>query len=186
MYGLKKVKEDLSMLVQEQMTHSNDVDTKELGEVIDMIKDISEALYYCAITDAMEEGGSREKGYRPDERYYEPMYYREPMPYYTNDYTMYNGGRNGGNGGNMTSSGSRYYTEDERYMGRDDYRRADARRMYTESRKMHNGMGESMKKELEYYMKELGTDISELVTGSTPEEKSALKQKLMTLAEKIV
>ena len=35
-------------------------------------------------------------------------------------------------------------------------------------------------------MKELGTDISELVTGSTAEEKSALKQKLMTLAEKIV
>lgn len=30
------------------------VDAKELGEVIDMIKDLEEAIYYCTVTEAME------------------------------------------------------------------------------------------------------------------------------------
>ena len=34
----------------------NHVDTKELGEVIDMIKDLEEAIYYATITKAMENG----------------------------------------------------------------------------------------------------------------------------------
>jgi hypothetical protein len=33
------------------------VDAKELGEVIDMIKDIEEAIYYCTVTAAMVEKG---------------------------------------------------------------------------------------------------------------------------------
>jgi hypothetical protein len=43
------------------MTHLDSVDAKELGEAIDMIKDLSEAIYYCTVTEAMEakekEGG---------------------------------------------------------------------------------------------------------------------------------
>jgi hypothetical protein len=31
------------------------VDTKELGEVIDMIKDLAETMYYCEIYKQMEE-----------------------------------------------------------------------------------------------------------------------------------
>jgi hypothetical protein len=30
-----------------------EVDTKELGEAIDMIKDLEEAIYYCTVTEAM-------------------------------------------------------------------------------------------------------------------------------------
>jgi len=30
------------------------VNAKELGEAVDMIKDLSEAIYYCTITEAME------------------------------------------------------------------------------------------------------------------------------------
>lgn len=47
------------------------VNTQEMGEVIDMIKDISEAKYYCAVTKAMEEYDSDEwddserMGYNP-------------------------------------------------------------------------------------------------------------------------
>ena len=45
------------------MGHLEQVDAKELGEVIDMVKDIEEAIYYCTITKAMEEkeksGGER-------------------------------------------------------------------------------------------------------------------------------
>ena len=34
----------------------NHVNTMELGEVIDMIKDLEEAIYYATITKAMENG----------------------------------------------------------------------------------------------------------------------------------
>jgi hypothetical protein len=40
------------------MAHMSDlktVNTQELGEVIDMIKDMEEAIYYCHISKAMEE-----------------------------------------------------------------------------------------------------------------------------------
>jgi hypothetical protein len=35
------------------MSNLQQVDAKELGEVIDMVKDIEEAIYYCTITEAM-------------------------------------------------------------------------------------------------------------------------------------
>jgi hypothetical protein len=45
-------------LIDTAMAHMSDlkaVDTHELGEVIDMIKDMEEAIYYCHISKAMEE-----------------------------------------------------------------------------------------------------------------------------------
>lgn len=39
--------------VETQMEDLEDVCTKELGEVIDMIKDLSEAIYYDVVTEAM-------------------------------------------------------------------------------------------------------------------------------------
>lgn len=56
MERLHHMKESLMAQVQAQMGHLECVDTKELGEAIDMIKDLSEAIYYCTITEAMEEG----------------------------------------------------------------------------------------------------------------------------------
>jgi hypothetical protein len=44
-------------LIDTAMAHMSDlkaVDTHELGEVIDMIKDMEEAIYYCHISKAME------------------------------------------------------------------------------------------------------------------------------------
>lgn len=35
------------------MSNLEQVDAKEMGEVIDIIKDLEEAQYYCAITSAM-------------------------------------------------------------------------------------------------------------------------------------
>lgn len=48
MEKIKMMKEELIDLVHEQFTDLSSVDTKELGEVIDMIKDLSEAMYYCS------------------------------------------------------------------------------------------------------------------------------------------
>ena len=41
--------------IEGQMANLDEVDTKELGEAIDMIKDLEEAMYYCTITKAMEQ-----------------------------------------------------------------------------------------------------------------------------------
>ena len=54
MEQLKTMKQNLVSCVQNQMGHLTDVDSKELGEAIDMIKDLSEAIYYCTVTEAME------------------------------------------------------------------------------------------------------------------------------------
>mgnify|MGYP003301599559 CR=1 FL=1 len=59
MERLKHMKETLTCLIENQMSHLDQVDTKELGEAIDMIKDLEEAIYYCTITEAME---GKEKG----------------------------------------------------------------------------------------------------------------------------
>ena len=37
------------------------VDAKELGEAVDMIKDLSEAIYYCTITESMERATRKKK-----------------------------------------------------------------------------------------------------------------------------
>ena len=53
---LKAIKCTLEKKVYNQLDHIDDVCVEELGEVIDMIKDLSKAIYYCTIVEAMEEG----------------------------------------------------------------------------------------------------------------------------------
>ena len=60
MEQLKHMKEMLVGTVQGELTHLDRVDAKELGEAIDMIKDLAEAIYYCTVTEAME-GKDKEK-----------------------------------------------------------------------------------------------------------------------------
>ena len=40
-------------------------------------------------------------------------------------------------------------------------------------------------KELEAYLQELSTDITEMIKDASPEEKAILRQKMTTLADKI-
>lgn len=79
MERLKQIKESLVSCIQNQITHLDSVDTEELGDVIDMVKDLEEAIYYCTITKAMEESNKEEKS-----RYF--LEYKYP---YKDDYTMY-------------------------------------------------------------------------------------------------
>ena len=89
MNHLKNMKEQLICKVQEQFDHLDVVDTKELGEVIDMIKDIAEAEYYCSITKAMEEKDREE---RSDNIYYHTM----PYPDYDRERMHYSGDQGNG------------------------------------------------------------------------------------------
>ena len=53
---MEKLKEMMWALVDQVEPYAHDiceVDYKELGEAIDMIKDLTEAIYYCTVTDAM-------------------------------------------------------------------------------------------------------------------------------------
>ncbi len=59
MERLKHMKETLIGCVQAQLSDIRNVDIHELGEVIDMIKDLEQAMYYCTITKAMEEKEKR-------------------------------------------------------------------------------------------------------------------------------
>lgn len=190
---LKQMKMNLVNCVQAQMANLKEIDSKELGEAIDMIKDLEEALYYCTITKSMEESGKKEHEYRQEREY--PMYYQggNRMSYPMN-YAM-GGGNNsssmsypmnyamGYQDGNRQSSGeSRNYPIEMR-----DYREGRSpmtRRSYMESKEMHKDTRLKMQ-ELDKYMQELSHDVVEMIEGATPEEKQLLQQKLNMLATKV-
>ena len=62
MHRMINMKETLMSCIENQLTHLDTVDTKELGEAIDMVKDLSEAIYYCTITNAMFERAEEQEG----------------------------------------------------------------------------------------------------------------------------
>lgn len=236
MEKLEKMKECLVGMVEGQIYGNIDkVDAQELGAAVDMIKDLSEAIYYCTITEAMEEEGEEKEDKGKHGMMYSrsmPMYH---MPYPVEMYdpryrerynysSMYaqNGGisggssSNGGNGGssgnNARGGGTRGYHEGmmpmERYSmyddgsmyerevnrGNRDYiegmmrdpregRSGERRKMYMEGKGMKDKNHQM--KELESYMQELSTDLTEMIQDASPEEKQMLQQKISTLATKI-
>ena len=49
MKKLNNMKDSLINAAMYQINNIHEADCKELGEAIDMIKDLSEAMYYCSI-----------------------------------------------------------------------------------------------------------------------------------------
>lgn len=205
---LKSMKTQLMSCVQGQLGNLQAVDTKQLGEAIDMIKDLSQAIYYCTITESMEKAEQSEGAVRTV-NYYTPMMGKiYPDDYYRNreretGYMYYptggnsssnSGGTNSSNSGTGMSGGNRsmnYYTDpmyhDPRYLVNRDPREGRAamrRRMYMEGKEMHNDTNSQLR-ELEAYLQELSTDITEMIRDASPEEKATLHQKMTTLASKI-
>ena len=191
MHQLESMKEMLMSCVQGQMSHLDSVDAKELGEAVDMIKDLSEAIYYCTVTEAMKE---KEKGhdntyhhyytdYRDMDRYYGRMYYdgqNSGSRHYSN------GGNGNGNSSNGGNGGSRSYEEHPMIMMRDsrEGRSPMSRKSYMESKEMHQDKTVQMR-ELEKYMQELSHDVTEMISDASPEEKQVLQQRITALANKI-
>lgn len=60
MERLKYIKEALIESAYEHSKNLDSVDTCELGEVIDMIKDIEKTLYYCTMIHDMHEAKEHE------------------------------------------------------------------------------------------------------------------------------
>ena len=179
MEQLKTIKDSLIGVIQGQMGHLEQVDAKELGEVIDMVKDIEEAIYYCTITKAMEEK-EKSGGERVHHHYYNrDMDKEEGRMYYDNNMGSFSGNTS-------SNSGSRHYTELEYPMMRDsrEGRSPMSRRTYMESKEMHQPKTTQMK-ELEKYLQELSSDIVEMIQDASPEEKSFMEKKISALATKI-
>lgn len=93
-------------------------------------------------------------------------------------------------------SGRMYYTEPatdrrrELPMNETQESRYDkAKRMYTETKDMHKANTPEDKaakmKDLENYMKSIAEDLSEVIEGVTPEERSMVKNKLSVLVQKM-
>ena len=56
--------------------------------------------------------------------------------------------------------------------------------MYMEGKEQHHDSNSQLR-ELEAYLQELSSDITEMVEDASPEERATLKQKMVTLANKI-
>lgn len=173
MEKLKMMKENLMTQVCAQMGNLQNIDTKELGEAIDMIKDLEEAIYYCSITGAMEES-QEEKRYSRQSR---PMMYNNYSRMYYEDeqYPLH-----------LQPHESAVYLPEKMQMERDrrEGRSPINRRKYMESKQMHRDEM-AQKKELEEYMNELSRDISEMIADAAPDHKALMSQKLNALAAKI-
>ena len=142
------------------------------------------------------------------------MYHMYPSEYYRDmdredmGRMYYSGGPSSGNASSMggqsssgmnDASGNKGYTDSRQSDGgnyssrmqRDgrEGRSGEARRGYMETKEMHKGNSADDKqhkmKELENYMKELSTDITEMISDASSEEKNMLKNKLQVLMQKI-
>ena len=175
---MKMMKHTLMNCVQGQMGDLTSVDAKELSEAVDMIKDLSEAIYYCTITESMEKGDKEKEKYYPVD-YYRDMDKPYGYMYYTDSHGVSHPSANMSTG----SQGTRNYPIEIR-----DYREGRSpmtRKTYME-RKMHGGGKEVQVQELEKYMHELTNDIMEMLDGASVEEKQMLQKKISALATKIV
>jgi hypothetical protein len=181
---LKWMKDCLLCTVENQLCHLDEVDTEELGDAIDMIKDLEEAIYYCTVTEAMNKQGremhmemkkGNHQGPEDDRMYYSgyPMYYADT------------GHVNSGNGTSNTNSsnGRNYYDEPMQRDAREG-RSYNSRRMYMEAKHMNKDKATQLR-ELEKYMQELSQDVTEMIADASPEEKQYLEKKITALASKI-
>ena len=194
------------------------IDTKEMGEVAEIIKELCEAEYYAKVSKAMDEHDfdnaeeimhEGRRGYRGqprdsrgrymrrgyDEMMYMPEMYRDMdlmdgKMYYTsaNRSQGSQGQSNGGSSMGSSNSGSMGYSDGMMRDNREG-RSGQSRRSYLETKEMHKGNTQQDKdmklKELDKYMNELSSDISEMIHDSSNEEKTMLKQKLNGLIQKI-
>ena len=79
---LKWMKDSLICVVENELCNLGEVDTKELGEAIDMIKDLEEAIYYATVTEAMNKPGKEWEMKKSDHHQNidnDRMYYDEPI-----------------------------------------------------------------------------------------------------------
>ena len=230
---IKKMCEKLMDAVNHELDKGiENVNAEELGETIDMIKDLYEAkekmykaCYYKQIMEAMEESEYGEdydeegpmddgrRGYRgqprsktsgrymsrgdgrrsnrgrrgyeePWDEMYDEMEYMRDMDRGGMNRMYYSGSGSSGqpSGGSGMSGGNMGGSEGNRGGGNSRYE--NARRGYEEKKTMGADKQEKMKS-LEEYMKTIAEELTQAVEGASPEEKTMIRGKLTTLAQKV-
>lgn len=185
---------------------TENVDTCEMGQVVDMIKDLNEAEYKAVIVKAMKKADEEKEEY-------DKMLLRELKEEHGEDagrrfydHYRYSDGRFApkGHGTYRGYSEPYYHMTPEMYrdMDRDTHSRMyytetgmnesgydRAKRTYTETKEMHRGNTPEDKKakmqELERYAKSLTEDVVEMVSDMSDEEKNLLRTKMQILMQKI-
>ena len=154
---LESMREELVCCTRKHMKDLKNVDTKELSEAMDMIKDLSEAIYYHTITEAMKGESHKSK-----------------KDYYWTDQGEYRGHWTGGSLNGTTSIdhdgsgrghvGSHSNNSDHMMEMRDpkEGRSHMSRRMYLESKEMGKDKLSNIQ-DLEHYMRELSDYITEII-----------------------
>lgn len=216
---IKKIHEMLECLTEVSKNQldkgASSVNTDEMGKVVDMIKDLSEAEYYSRIAKSMEEYEEDEKeaekfrlhlfeekyGESDGRRFYDHYRYAngrfapKGSGTYRRNYSPYL------NSGYMPEwddmeqmrdidrhNGRMYYTDSFAHE-RNESRYDKARRMYTESKEVHKANTQTDKeqkmKDLENYFKEISEDLTDVISDATSEEKAMLRTKLTGLAGRI-
>lgn len=203
---LMAMKQSLAAAIESQLCNLGEVDAEELGQAIDMLKDLEEALYFCTITEAMngeknkgnveiEYEGHKKNGHSQMNES-DHMYYSYPIMYNDgNGGSPYNDGgssqmyaqprdsqgryMSNGRGGSRNN----YYTEPMYERDEREGRSPQNRRMYMEAKGSKDKA--TQLRELEKYMQELTSDIVEMIQDSSPEEKQYLEKKITALASKI-
>ena len=187
------------------------VDTKEMGEVVDMIKDLNEAEYRAVIVKSMKEADEEQKEYDKEllralkdeygeeggRRYYDEYRYKTTGRFAPKGKGSYVGRRGYEEPPYYHSYperdidreyGRMYYTEPTTtHTSESGYDRA--KRNYTETKEMHSGTTpedkEQRMKALDKYIKTVTNEIIKIVSdNATTEEKSLIKNNMNNLMSK--
>lgn len=187
------------------------VNTEEMGEAVDMIKDLCEAEYKAVIVKSMKKADEEEEEYNKEllrtlkaeygeeggRRYYDEYRYKTTGRYAPKGKGTYVGRRGYEEPPYYhmyperdmdREYGRMYYTEPTAtHTSESGYDRA--KRMYTETKEMHKANTpedkEHKMKALDGYIKELGGDITQLIGDMTAEERNLMRTKLSTLVSKL-
>lgn len=174
---MHNVIEKLSEVIKNEFANSAEcVDTCEMGAVADIYKDLNEAEYYATLVKSMNEASTDEVmailGRYSGKRYYngkdEPPYYHYQRDIDRGDGKMYSGETVNVKTESNYDKAKRHYTETK-----------ELRKANTPEDKEHK------MKALDNYIKELGSDITQLIGDMTAEERNLLVNRMSTLITKI-
>ena len=153
--------ENLTNCVEYQMEHLEEANSCELGEAVDMLKDLHEALYYHTITEAMKGDGA---------------YGDWPAEHKKNGHHLW---ESDSHGYSSPEEVTHWSVDGDPKEGRSHKNR----KMYMEAK--HTKDKAQQLRELEKYMQELTADMVEMIEDASPEEKQYLEKKITVLASKI-
>ena len=161
MKDVKEIKQTLIKCVKEQVSeHLDEIDTKELGEAIDMIKDLAQTEYYCLMINDMYSSSNDES-----------------------EHVLMDDKASKNIGGDSQGHKSTYNIQALVKKDSHEGHSGESRRVYLEG-KANKDKNKSIQ-ELEVYVKDLTQDIMEMIADASPEEKQILQQKMSLLATKI-